>query len=158
MNNAHQILNQFLIRTGIWIVKNNNLSAVSLTEVFEPVKAKTSEAVFVRDKDFGDFLVFHVLQKPISFRAAIVKATPNIADSLIEDDSFGIAVLGNKIHLIFQIVLLPLRRDTCIGNVLPLIWYSEKSVELFFSIVASVGYVSESMKSSFTIPALQRAY
>ena len=107
MNNTHQILNQFLIRTGIWIVKNNNLSAVSLTEVFEPVKAKTSEAVFVRDKDFGNFLVFHVLQKLIPFRAAIIEATPNVADSLIEDDSFGVAVLGNKIHLIFQIFFCP---------------------------------------------------
>ena len=107
MNNAHQILNQFLIRTGIWIVKNYDLSSVSLTEIFKPVKTKTSEAVFIRDKDFGDSLVFHVLQKPIPFRAAIIEATPNVADSLIEDDSFGVAVLGNKIHLIFQIFLCP---------------------------------------------------
>lgn len=103
MNDGDQIINHFGLRGQPFVVDDNEFYTTTFQVVFEPIKSKTSQPVFVCDDDTGYIIRVH---KFIETTPLEIQSRSDISQNVIYDDSTCIRPLPQKILLMGKIVFL----------------------------------------------------
>ena len=157
MRNRDQILHELLLRGKLLGIHHHQSAAMHLTEVNEQAPSKTSQSIFVGNKQQRDFPSNDRIDESEKLLALEIESPANFCNPFIDDISIGGAPLGEHPALVLQLRFLRHSGHPAIANCSSLgrSFLGQDGGHIFLGIIPPVGRCSMGFEYPLSMPSLQ---